>query len=693
MLLPFVAGITLMLVFDKVVGALVYVTGIAWLLLLFYLVFSKRLWSYSTRWLYGSIAAIFMFALGYCLAFLHNESQYLDHFSKIPGARVYLAEVKEPLTEKEHTYKTILKVKSVISTKGVFECSGNLLCYFRKDSSAVYPEFGQTVLIAGEPAEIEGPKNPGAFDYKRYMASANVYQQVFLNSGQWNISKTPVKWSVKGQAQTIREYFLKILKDNNLTGQEYAVAAALILGQEDNLDAETYQDYAGAGVMHILSVSGLHVGIVYLVLNFILGFLNRNRKTLIIKTVIIIIAIWFYALITGFSPSVARSAAMFSIVLVAFLVDRNSHIINSLAISALVLLAYNPYYLLNIGFQLSYIAVAGIVFLYDWIYQRISPSTWLGDKIWQMVAVSLAAQIATVPVSLFYFHQFPSYFLAANIVAIPLSSLVIYSGMLVLVTSFIPSISGFFGYITALLLKLLNGSIAWIENLPFAVLSGIPFRMNEMIVLYLALIFIVIAVAFRNKRSFLLSIISLLIFIGLRIDFALAANSQTKIIVFDAGKSSVIELVEGTKSYVFADSLFISDQARQNQLLGRSNTSMGIRKSVILWQKSSNETVQQYSQSIAGAGSFYLFNNRRMAILDDLQVTQTSSEPLKVDYLVLSGNIKGNLQELLNLYEPGCIIMDNKFPYRRSLQWIADAKAAGIEIHSVKQDGAFIADI
>jgi competence protein ComEC len=692
-LLPFVAGIVLMLVFNEPAGVVVPVTIIIWLFLLFYAAFSKKFWTYSTRWLYGSFAVLFMFLLGYSLAYLHNEFRYQNNFSKIPGTRIYVAEVQEPLSEKEHTFKTILKVKDVVTDDGAFKCTGNILTYFRKDSSAAYPKYGQTILFAGMPGEIEGPKNPGAFNYRKYMASANVYHQVFLNKGQWYISNAPVKWTLKSQTQGIREIFLKILQQNGLAGQEYAVAAALILGQEDNLDAETYRQYAGAGVMHILNVSGLHVGIVYMVLNFLLGFMNRNRKAIIIKTLITFAVIWFYAMITGFSPSVARAATMFSIVLLAVLVNRKSHIINSLAFSALILLAYNPYYLLNIGFQLSYIAVAGIVFLYDWIYQRLTPVTLIGDKIWQIVAVSIAAQVATIPISLFYFHQFPSYFIAANIVAIPLSSLVIYSGMLVLVTSFVPVISGFFGYITVLLLKFLNGSIGWIESLPYSVFSGIPFRTSEMIILYVFLILIVTAVAFRHKRSFILAITALLLFLGIRTVYELNARDQQKLIVFDAGKYSVIEFVEGTESLVLADSVFTSDHTKQDQLLGRSNTALGIKKSVVQSQGFHDGALQQYSPSVAATGKYFLFNNKLMAIVDKIPAKRNTADPLKVDYLVLSGNLKGSLAEILNLYEPVHIIMDGKFPYKKSLQWIDDGKAVGIEIHSVKQQGAFMADI
>lgn len=687
------AGIALTLGIGFTSELFITATVITWLLMLFYVIFSRRLWTFSTRWLYGSTASIFMFLLGCSLTILNNELSYKSHFSKIKGESIFVAEVIEPLAEKDHTFKTVLRIRCIDTDTGEVACTGKVLAYFRKDSSTVYPQFGQTIIFIGKPSTIEGPKNPGAFNYRRYMALSNIGYQVFLKKSQWSIPDVPVKMTLMSRAQQIREYFLGILRHNGLGGKEYAVAAALILGQEDNLDAETYREYAGAGVMHILNVSGLHVGIIYMVFNFLLGFLNRNRKSIIIKTLIIIALIWSYAMITGFSPSVARSAAMFTVVSIGVIVNRNTHIINSLAVSALLLLAYNPYYLLNIGFQLSYIAVAGIVFLYDWIYHRFNPPTWIGDKIWQILSVSLAAQIATVPLSLYYFHQFPNYFLLANLVAIPFSTLVICSGMLVLATSFIPAVSSLAGYVAVILLKVLNGSISWIENLPHAVASGIPFRMSEMLFLYIALILIIYAVGFRNKMSFILTIVCLLIFAGFRTAYTSFSHNQQKFIVFAAGRSSVIGFVDGTCAYVVSDSIFRNDIYKQNLLLGRSTTEMGIIKTVSLPQSKENDSIGQFSQYVAKAGDYYLFRNKLVARLSIIPENMHAANPLKVDYLVINGSVNGHLTDILQLYDPGVIILEENIPSRKSLKWIDEGKAAGIEVYDIRKQGAFVADI
>ena len=692
-LLPFVAGIAVVLYagLERPLSGLVLFA--VWILLFGYAAFSKKMWKYSTRWLFGCMASLFMFMFGYQIAVFNNHLSDKAHFSKVRDAQFFVARVNEPLVEKEHSFKTTLQINEVYTHDTVYRCFGKMICYFKKDTTVSYPLDGQTIIFSGNVAAISPPQNPGAFNYKRYLAASNVFHQVYLPAGNYIITDAPIHHSVMRQARAVRNYFLDVLKKNGLHGQEYAVAAALILGQEDDLDAETLREYSGAGVMHILSVSGLHVGIVYLVLNFLLGFLNRNRTTIIIKTIMIIVLVWFYALITGFSPSVARSAAMFSIVLIAVLVNRNSHIINSIAISALILLAYNPNYLLNIGFQLSYLAVTGIVLIYNWLYEKYNAYTWIGDKIWQVVAVSVAAQLVTLPLTLYYFHQFPNYFLLANIVAIPLSSLVIYSGMIVLVTSMVPVVSNFFGQVTVLLLKFLNGSIGWIENLPYAVSSGIPFKLSEMWALYLVMILFFIAIAFRNKRALFTGFAVFLIFFSLRSYYGSIAANQNKLIVYSANKSSVIQWVNGTNSIVLADSVFKADVSKQDFILKRANTLMGIRESNFLPLLSNVDSLVQFSPFLSGFANFYLFNDKTVAIIQKLPQAKGLSAPLKVDYLILSGRMFGHLAEILPVYNPQQVILDGNFPGSELKKWISEGKQAGIPVHSVKKDGAFIAEI
>jgi competence protein ComEC len=200
--------------------------------------------------------------------------------------------------------------------------------------------------------EIAPPQNPGSFDYKRYMAADNVYHQGYINYYSWKTIKKPTGINIYLIADRIRNYFVNVLKNNNLSGKELAVAAALMLGQRDALDYETMQDYSGSGVIHILSVSGLHVGVIYLVINFLLGFFSKKKWQVYLKSAIIIITIWAYALLTGLSPSVSRAALMFTFITLGNMSSRYVHIINSLSISAFVLLLLDPWVITKIGFQL-----------------------------------------------------------------------------------------------------------------------------------------------------------------------------------------------------------------------------------------------------------------------------------------------------------------------------------------------------
>lgn len=224
-----------------------------------------------------------------------------------------------------------------------------------------------------------------------------------------------------------------------IEGDEYSVAAAILLGYDDELPPELRQNYVTAGSMHVLCVSGLHVGIIFLVFSTILSFLDKYGAVFkILKFCILLLIMWTYAFIAGLAPSILRATIMISFIVIGKIIKRNGVIINSIAASAFVILAIEPEDLFNIGFQLSYAAVIGIVVLQRPIYNVFYIKNKILDKIWELTSVTLAAQFATAPFTIFYFNQFPLYFWLSNLFMTPLSTVVIIGGMIMLLVSFIP---------------------------------------------------------------------------------------------------------------------------------------------------------------------------------------------------------------------------------------------------------------
>ena len=247
----------------------------------------------------------------------------------------------------------------------------------------------------------------------------------------------------------MRDKLLNILKENGLKNNELAVASALILGYKDDLGEELKHSYSSAGATHVLAVSGLHVGIIFLVLNFLLNILDKNDRFKISKAILLICFLWAYATITGLSPSVVRAATMFSFVTIGKSFGKSSSIYNTLCASAFVLLVYNPYLIMEVGFQLSYLAVVGIVYFQSIIYKWIYVKNKFLKYIWMITSVSIAAQLTTFPLGLLYLHQSPTYLFASNLFVIPGAMLIIGLGILLFITSWIPLISGGIGWLLA----------------------------------------------------------------------------------------------------------------------------------------------------------------------------------------------------------------------------------------------------
>ncbi|MFZ4708179.1 MAG: ComEC/Rec2 family competence protein, partial [Bacteroidales bacterium] len=555
----------------------------------------------------------------------------------------------------------------------LIEAEGRILAYFAKDSINTPPAEGSIITFSADVQPISPPQNPGSFDYRKYMANNNVYHQVYLNNISWRLLEKPFGFSFYRTAHAVSKKFVAILGENGLKGQEFAVASALILGQNDMLDNETRQAYSGSGVTHILSVSGLHVGVIYIIINFLLGFMKKDGWQLYSKTVLILLTIWVYALLTGMSPPVMRSAAMFTFISFGNASKRYVHIINSLAVSALCLLLIDPLMISNIGFQLSYLAIVGIVFINKPIAGLFDPRNKIVKEIWGLIAVSLAAQIATAPLTLLYFHQFPAYFIPANLIAIPLSFLAIYAGVAVLATSFIPVISNFLGLLTNYLLFVLNYSVGFIEKLPYSVLKITAVTQKEMILLYLILISIQIF-SFYKRRALFFAPLALLLLLSVSFTFnELARQRQQKIVFYCINKQSAIGFISGKEQILIADSVLLNDETAIKFQLDGTRTLLGLKTTQNIALDTivhSNQNLPVNSKEFRSQGNNLLFQNKRIVIIDSIPAIRGSCIKLKVDYLVLKNNPKLKIKNLLQLYQPECIIIDGSNSYYKTEKWL-----------------------
>ena len=650
----------------------------------------------SLNWIYGVVLSIFLFVCGYNSVIFKKEILSPDHFSKTEIQGSFIARVSEPLQEKDHIYKTILQIEGIKKGNTILKTEGKVLTYFAKDSLNKPPDNGSLIAITGTMQEISPAQNPGSFDYRKYMASNNVFHQVYLNNYSWKTLEEPQGFNLFRFSHGLSQKFISILNANGLKNKEFAVASALLLGQKDMLDNETRQAYSGSGVMHILCVSGLHVGVIYFIISFLLRFMKKSGKQLYFKTALILLTIWAYAVLTGLSPSVMRAATMFTFISIGNASRRHVHIINSLSVSAMVLLLYDPLMIMNIGFQLSYIAIIGIIFINKPIVELWQPKNRVLEYFWGLVAVSIAAQAATGPLAMYYFHQFPTYFIVGNIVAIPLSFMAIYSGVAVLITSFVPAISNLLGLITNYILFALNFLIGSIEQLPNSVLHINSVFQLDTLLIYLILTAIMMLIYYKRK-AFIYITLGLVLLLSANLSYtSISRQRQQKIVFYSVNKQSAIGFINGKDQAIIASQTLLNDPGAIKFQLDGSKSLYGISNVLTSPVETNKDTVNNkkaHLSSLNNISNYYLFHDKRVILIDSIPYIKGNYTKLKVDYLVIRDNPKFRIADLLKIYDPKLIVIDGSNSIYKTDKWLAECKEAGIESYSLKDKGAYVIDL
>jgi competence protein ComEC len=488
LILPFLAGITVGINFLSIElwWLLPLISGL--MATFIFLNFTYNPFKiYKARWIGGLLLSAILFLLGSMVTINQNELNKASHFSKKPAQYLVGVISREPKIKNELTRFT-LSVEQSIQNGKAEKANGSILITI-KDQLALNLFYGEELLIPAQYNIVDPPFNPGEFNYKQYLANHNIHYQTFLYPKQYTVIKAKQGNPVIAYALQLRQNLVRKLQSNMRDTNAVAVASTLILGYKADLSNDILQAYSKTGTIHILSVSGGHVAIIYLLLIWALGFLNRYKHGKLIRAVLIITFIWGYALLTGFSPAVCRAAVMLSLIVAGKTYSRYINSLNLLAVSAFALLLYDPFLIKDVGFQLSYLAVGGLIIFQPIVYKWLSFNNWLGDKIWMACSVSISAQVITFPLSAYYFHQFPVYFLLSNLLIIIPVSIILYTGILLLLLPQISVVSGALGYVLEKSILWMNKALAFMEHAPFASMGKIWLSSLEYLLLYGIIIF------------------------------------------------------------------------------------------------------------------------------------------------------------------------------------------------------------
>ncbi len=638
--------------------------------------------SYQLRWLYGVVINLFLFSAGLLVLNLHHAGD--EKVRQLSGKEVvYEAIVSDEMVETKRSVRTMLRIK-YIHRDTIKQEDFKVVAYFKKDSLTYELQVGDILMVQSVLNEIEGPKNPYEFNYKRWMQHRGITLVTFLYHNSWQ--KIGRKKGFASFISELRHHIIEIYQKSGIGNDELAVLSALTLGQREGLPDEIKESFAIAGAMHVLAVSGLHVGIIFVIINAVLGFIKRFKYARIIRWIIIILFLWFFAFLTGLRPSVVRAVFMFSIIQTGQSLKRPTGIYNTISFSAFCLLLINPYQLTDVGFQLSYLAITGIVFFQPRIYRLLYFKNVIVDKIWQLFSVSLAAQLVTAPLTTYYFHYFPVYFWLTNIFVIVLTGLIIYMAIFQIAVFAMHLPYTFTGKILDFFLKLLNGLTLKIHGLPHSLIGNINTSLFEMLMLYLMIISMTVFLVKRNRKALIGSFIILLVMTIYETADVYIIEKQNSIVVFSVRNNSVVGLIKGREILFISD---MSDTSNISELFQVKNylIKRGIKHTMHVKRLSElpDTDIQSFFDiKQVGGNTFFQVGYLRGLLMNDLNVlNQNSKRKLNLDCIILSHNVNVSIEQLTNLFVFRHIILDssNRFSYRVS--WLKRNISDYYSLHSV----------
>ena len=688
-LLPFAIGIASAVIIDTAHWVVYLIASTLLIFLLFFKYFKRN--KYNHRWIFGISFHLLLFLLGYLWCFHFNETRWKGHFQEYLQEENFIVGTVVNVPSDGNYINTHLLVHQIGQhPDSLVNTVGNLLVYFKSIDSISNIQYGDIIALKTKIQKAQSPNNPHAFDFQRYLHYQNIHYQAFIyDTLDWTIVQHGRGNFITKNSNELQKYFLGVLKKHIPTENELAVASALILGHKEDLNPEVKNAYARTGAMHVLAVSGLHVGLVTGFILLILNFFVQSKKShwQILKTIIVLSATWAFALITGGSPSVLRAATMFSFVTIGLTINRPTSIYNSIAISAVLLLLYNPYLLMHVGFQLSYLAVLGIIFFQPKFYKWLVFENWFLNFIWNLVTVGLAAQLSTFPISIYYFHQFPIYFWLSGIVVIPAAILILGSGIALFLTHSIPSIGSFFGYILYNCLWGMNQLIFLIEQLPLSVWLGIWIGFPILILLYFKIGGLVMMYQQKNHR-WLLFVSVLFLIISINYSFTTYQDlHQKKIFIYHLNRNTIIDFFDGKNGY----SIYDEDIEKKKISFTTQNNrwANGIKNVEII--PLNGKDFQ--SNHLFVKFPFIQFYAKKMALVNSSyssvgNLSEENSNKIGVDFLLVHQNPKLKITDLLQIYTPKQIIFDTSNSKWKIKKWKEECETLGISYEDINQKGA-----
>jgi competence protein ComEC len=620
----------------------------------------------------GGIGLLAIFFAGYVHLLRFIDWHQPDHLSTYrKEIKYYQAEVLGLPEDKTNSYKYNVKIVKVSDGESWSNTNTKALIYIRKGERQPKYFYGDRLLVFGHPQLLQPPQNPHEFDFKRFLSFKNIYHQQFVKSDQVQLISNVKTKDFKYYSFIVRQWGAERLKAQLPNKQEQAIALALTLGVTDGIDNDLQSAYASSGAMHVLAVSGLHVGILYgIVMLLFRPFRNLSWSRWVIAFISLMV-LWSFAFITGLSPSVLRAVTMFSFIAIAKPFGRRTSIYNTLASSAFILLLFDPFLIMSVGFQLSYLAVLGIVTIHRPLYQLWEPRSVILDWVWNISCVSIAAQLATFSLGVLYFHQFPVYFLFSNLFVIPGAISVLVTSIVVLATSGIAPVAAFFGTILQWLIQILNFAVFSFEKFPFSLINNIYITTLQCWLLILAIGFLFFLFTEKKFSLILISFLCVVSFSLIQWYHYTSEVKRDRFVVYNISGHQGIEWISRGRSQFLGDSSLIVDSERMRFHVRPNRLFCGVK--------------EVDTQLISQHPNVFVKNGKKIGVIN----TPVSSWPddLQLDYLIIGNNSFKSLNQVRNTINFDKLILDSS----NSSYLASRIQSEGDNIvHSVQHEGAFI---
>lgn len=642
--------------------AMVTVLSLFLFTLLFYVFFKKR----SDSIFFGILVMLTTIGIG-ILAISYSEPKNRpDHYThtNFQGNHTFYIKVKEVLKPTTFSNRFLVALQAVDTMRA----SGKILLVFPRDSMKQELKVDDELILISRLNPIGPPLNPHQFNYKKYMQGLGVYHQLKSSYGSFVLMENP-STTLYGTAAQLRNSIISKLQKTDFGEEELSIIQALLLGQRNDISESVYNNYKNAGAVHILAVSGLHIGILLLLLQFVLKPLERLPKGKTFKLAVMVVLLWGFAFLAGLSASVVRAVTMFSFVAYALYLNRPSNTLNILALSILfILLVVDPKLLFQVGFQMSYAAVFAIVWIYPLLQRLWFPKNGMLRKVWQLFSVSIAAQLGVLPISLFYFHQFPGLFFVSNLLIVPFLGLILGGGILIIFLVLLNVLPNF-------LVEIYNGLIGWMNSIieliarqEAFIFTDIPF---DSVQLFLSYVIIVGLVLILPQPTFkrIVAFFSVIILLQSWLFYSVWQTREKEVLLLaHQTRNSILLHQRGTKL-----SVITKDSSRTTRLVKNYQVAERIRKTEYRELRNS-----------------YVMQNHKLWVLDSLGVY--ASHENSPEFVVLTQSPKINLERFIDSVKPKVLIADGSNYKSYIVRWKMTCEKKKVLFHYTGEKGAYYFD-